>query len=230
MASDRQQRYMERQYVHPGEQEVSASTYNMVIGGVLAYGFIINCLMVALCSDAIYSLASNPIMFYIFYFAMIVVGSLMVNGSKNPVISFIGYNLIVIPLGFVLSIIITGFASIGYTSIIATAFGITAVVTLAMMAVSSAFPNFFLSLGRTLGITLLITIVVELVMMFLGANLGIIDYVVVLIFCGYIGYDWARANACAKTIDNAVDSAAELYVDIVNLFIRILSILARSRD
>jgi len=81
-----------------------------------------------------------------------------------------------------------------------------------------------------LGITLLITIVVEIVMMFLGANLGIIDYIVVLIFCGYIGYDWARANACAKTVDNAVDMAAELYVDIINLFIRILSILARSND
>jgi len=67
-------------------------------------------------------------------------------------------------------------------------------------------------------------------MMFLGANLGIIDYIVVLIFCGYIGYDWARANACAKTVDNAVDMAAELYVDIINLFIRILSILARSND
>lgn len=65
-------------------------------------------------------------------------------------------------------------------------------------------------------------------MFFAGAALGIFDYLVVLIFCGYVGYDWARANACAKTVDNAVDCAAELYIDIVNLFVRILSILSRS--
>ena len=35
-----------------------------------------------------------------------------------------------------------------------------------------------------------------------------------LIFSGYIGYDWARANAILKTLDNAIDSAAALYLDI----------------
>ena len=99
-----------------------------------------------------------------------------------------------------------------------------------MMAVSSVFPNFFLSMGRVLGISLLACIVIEVILMIAGAPLAIMDYIVVLIFCGYIGYDWARANACFKTVDNAIDSAAELYVDIVNLFVRILSILARNRD
>lgn len=154
----------------------------------------------------------------------------MVNGSSNPVVSFIGYNLIVVPLGLVLTVLLNLFSLAGYDAIIATAFGITTIVTIGMMMLSAAFPRFFLSLGRTLGVTLILTIVVEIIMLIAGASLGIIDYVVVLIFCGYIGYDWARANACAKTVDNAIDSAAELYVDIVNLFIRILSILARSRD
>ncbi len=54
-----------------------------------------------------------------------------------------------------------------------------------------------------------------------------IDWVVVLIFCGYIGYDWGRANQIPKTLDNAVDSAAALYMDIINLFLRILRILGR---
>ena len=109
------------------------------------------------------------------------------------------------------------------------AFGVTAVVTLAMMFISSIFPSFFLSLGRTLGVTLLLTVVIELIMYFAGFSLGIIDYVVVLIFCGYVGYDWSKANANLKTVDNAIDSAAELYVDIANLFIRILRIMARAQ-
>ena len=56
-----------------------------------------------------------------------------------------------------------------------------------------------------------------------------IDWAVVFIFCGYIGYDWGRANRIPKTVDNAIDSAAALYMDIINLFLRILRILGRRR-
>ena len=141
----------------------------------------------------------------------------MVHGSRNPVVSCIGYNFFVIPLGLIISASLQLLAYAGATDIVVTAFGITAIVTIAMMVASTLFPQFFLSLGRTLFVTLVITVILER-----------IDYVVVLIFCGYIGYDWAKANACARTLDNAVDSAAELYVDIAVLFMRLLSILARS--
>ena len=53
------------------------------------------------------------------------------------------------------------------------------------------------------------------------------DWIVALLFCGYIGYDWARANAIPNTLDNAIDSAAALYLDIINLFIRLLHIMSR---
>ena len=208
---------------------ISNEMYNLVIGGVLLYGFLVNCLMTAFLGESIMQFVyTNPIAFYIGYFILAIAGTIMIKKSDNPVISFIGYNLMVVPIGMVLSSVITLYGMVGYSGIVTTAFAITAVVTLLMMFVSSIFPNFFLSMGRTLGVTLLITIVVELVLMFIGADLGIIDYVVVLIFCGYIGYDWAKANAIEKTFDNAVDSAAELYIDIVNLFLRILRILARA--
>jgi FtsH-binding integral membrane protein len=58
---------------------------------------------------------------------------------------------------------------------------------------------------------------------------GWIDWAVAAIFCGYIGYDWGRAMRIPKTVDNAVDSAAAVYMDIVNLFARILRILGRRR-
>ena len=69
---------------------------------------------------------------------------------------------------------------------------------------------------------------VELVELFiLGIHHGVIDWIVVLIFCGYVGVDWGRANQIPKTLDNAIDSAAALYMDIINLFLRILRILGR---
>lgn len=228
--SDREERYRQRQYLTPGAQELSAQAYNYVLGGTLLYGFLVNCFMIKFCFSSILSLAENPVIFYLMYFVMVIVGSLMVNGSSNPVISFIGYNLIVVPLGLVLSLVLNAYAMAGYSSTITMAFGITALVTIAMMLAASIVPDFFLSLGRTLFFTLLVTVIIEVILSLTGHGLGVIDYVVVLIFCGYIGYDWARANACAKTVDNAIDSAAELYVDIVNLFLRILRILARNSN
>lgn len=44
-----------------------------------------------------------------------------------------------------------------------------------------------------------------------------------------IGYDWGRANRIPKTTDNAIDSAAAIYIDIINLFVRILRIMGRRR-
>ena len=55
------------------------------------------------------------------------------------------------------------------------------------------------------------------------------DYIFVIIFSLYIGYDWQKSQAYPPTLDNAVDSAADIYVDIVNLFIRLLAILGRNK-
>lgn len=213
-------------------KQISNEAYNLIIGGVLLYGFVINCIMTKCFGDSITRfMAGNYLAFFITYIVMVVVGTLMVNKSDNPVISFIGYNFIVVPLGMVLSSVLTIYNLAGYSDTITLAFALTAVVTLVMMFAATIFPSFFLSIGRTLFFTLLITFIAELFFTFvLHAELGIFDYIVVLIFCGYIGYDWAKANAIPKTVDNAVDSAAELYVDIINLFLRLLRILARANN
>ena len=221
----------DRSLYNEGDVEISERAYNLVIGGVLLYGFLVNCFMVAFFSDAAFDFVyNNTLMFYIVYIVMCIAGGLMVHRSSNPVISFIGYNFYVIPLGLIISASLQLLSYAGATDIVITAFGITAIVTIAMMVASTLFPNFFLSMGRTLFVTLAITVILELILTIAGASLGIIDYVVVLIFCGYIGYDWARANAIPRTVDNAIDAAAELYVDIVVLFMRLLQILARSNN
>ena len=111
---------------------------------------------------------------------------------------------------------------------ISEAIRITGLVTIAMMCLGTLFPAFFQKISGVLTIALLLVIVVELIEIFIfNTHHGILDWIVVLIFCGYIGYDWGRANQIPKTVDNAVDSAAALYMDIINLFLRILRILGR---
>jgi FtsH-binding integral membrane protein len=92
------------------------------------------------------------------------------------------------------------------------------------------FPAFFQKIVGALTVALIAVILVEVLGgLFFGWSHGITDWIVVLIFCGYIGYDWGRANAIPKTLDNAIDSAAALYMDIINLFLRLLRILGRRR-
>ena len=215
-----------------GAEVISESKFNLILGGCLFWGFLVNCILCSVFADSIVDFAyNNGIMFFISYFVLVVIGNLMVTKSDNPAMSFVGYNLIVIPVGMVISMALSIYVAEGYASIIPVAFGITAAVTLGMMLLSSIFPAFFSSnaMGKTLFITLLLTIVIEFILFLTGASLGIIDYLVVLLFCGYIGYDWARANEGVKTVDNAVDAAAMLYVDMANLFLRILRILARAQ-
>ena len=54
-----------------------------------------------------------------------------------------------------------------------------------------------------------------------------LDYVVILLFCGFIGYDTYRAQQCEPTVKMAIFNAVEIWLDLLNVFIRILSIVGR---
>jgi hypothetical protein len=53
------------------------------------------------------------------------------------------------------------------------------------------------------------------------------DVLVAGLFAFYIGYNWAIAQEYDCTIDNAIDACVGLYLNIVNLFLRVLSIMER---
>ncbi|MFT5719376.1 MAG: FtsH-binding integral membrane protein [Oleiphilaceae bacterium] len=202
---------------------ISATAYNLVIGLTLCWGFAINWLMVTNIDPQ--SIASiNPWIFFIGYFASCLFGIYLFNGSSNPLVSFIGYNFVVVPFGLIINMVVSRYDS----ALVSEAIRITGLVTIGMMCLGSMYPAFFKKISGALTVALLLVILVELVEIFVfGTHHGIIDWIVVLIFCGYIGYDWGRANQIPKTLDNAVDSAAALYMDIINLFLRILRILGR---
>ena len=99
------------------------------------------------------------------------------------------------------------------------------------MIVATAAPSVFQRMAGGLSVALLATIVVEaLGSIFFRSVYTITDWVVVGIMCMYIGYDWVRANSVQRTTTNAIAAASALYLDIINIFVRLLSILARSRS
>lgn len=218
----------ERQVLRSGEVEISERSFNLLIGGVLLWGFLVNFVMVAAFGAQITRMVENMGMvpFLIGYFVLVIAGSVMISKGSTG-LSFIGYNLIALPIGVVICACVDGVP----VSVVQSALLVTAIVTLSFMILASIFPGFFLSMGRVLGISLIVAILAEVVTTFLFHTYApIFEWIFVVIFSLYIGYDWARANTCARTVNNAVVLAASLYLDIVNLFLRILEIMSRRKD
>lgn len=202
---------------------IEARTYNLIMGLTLFWGFLVNWIIVANVPHE--SVASiRPLYFFVGYFVSVIAGISLFNRATHPTLSFVGYNLVVIPFVVILNLIIHQYDP----TIVLDAIRITALVALGMMVLGSLFPGFFQHIYRKLGLALLIVIGVRLIEIFIfHTEYGSIDWAIVLIFCGYIGYDWGRANRIPKTVDNAIGSAAALYIDIVNLFARVLRIRGR---
>ena len=203
--------------------KISANYFNFIIGMTLCWGFLMNWQMVqSIPPEAILAIGFWP--FTIAYLVCCIAGIFLFNTSDKPWVSFIGYNLVVVPFGCVINIVVAPYDP----ELVLTAVETTGIITLAMMLLGSAYPAFFFSIQRALVVTLLLVIVFELfTLFFMGADFYFIDWVVAIIFCGYIGLDWARAQQVPKTVDNAIDCAAALYMDNINLFLRILRIMGR---
>lgn len=204
---------------------VTERTYNLTIGLTLLWGVLINVVMATFFVYQILSL--NYLLVVVLYFAGTIGCSILVHKSSSPAVSFAGFTGMAISMGLLLTFYVTAFT--GHS--VAYAFIATALITVIMVLLSMLYPEFFRNLGRTLFVSLIGCILIELIgSLVLGLPMTIIDYAVALIFCGYIGLDWHRAQQFPKTMDNAVDSAADIYLDVVNLFVRILSITGKRRN
>ena len=204
---------------------VNERTYNMTIGLTLLWGVLINIVMATFFTYQILSL--NYILVLVLYFVGTIGCSILVHKSSSPAVSFAGFTGMAFSMGLLLTFYVTAFSG----NSVAYAFIATGLVTVIMIILSMLYPEFFRNLGRTLLISLVGCILVEVIgSLLLGLPLTIIDYVVALIFCGYIGLDWNRAQQYPKTVDNAIDSAADIYLHVVNLFVRILSITGKRND
>ncbi len=182
-----------------------------------------NAIIVLTCTD--FFIGLHPGVFFGGYIVLCLAGTFL-TVSKSPLVSFLGYNLVVVPIGAVLSVALPAYY---YKDIIAAAL-VTGLVVAIMLGLATAYPKFFAGLGRVLFLALTVSLIAQLVAMLLGYGGGVFNWIFVIIFSLYIGYDWFKAQSYPKTVDNAVDSALDLYLDIINLFIRLLDIISRARN
>lgn len=198
--------------------EISASLYNFIIGAVLLWGFFLTAVVQQQFAHMEFGWP-----FLIGYLVSSFIG-LMLSRSQNALLSLLGYHFIVVPTGMLLGPFVNALSP----KVLQNTLFLTGGVTFGMMGAATVFPAFFLKIGRALFFSLIALLVVSLLsMFFFPGAFAIIDYVAAGIFSLYISYDYARAQAIPKTMDNAVDVCIALYLDIINLFIRLASILSR---
>lgn len=113
-------------------------------------------------------------------------------------------------------------------SIILSAIGITIAMVVIFMIIGLLTKDLS-GLGSTLFACLIVVLILSLISMFV--NMPFLAYVIVLLFCGYVAYDFNKfKNEIKKnrTIDddNILNHVMDMYLDIINIFVQILDILS----
>lgn len=146
--------------------------------------------------------------------------------------AMISFGLYSMLTGLTLSIIFVAFE---ITSI-ALVFGATSLIFLIFAAIGYYTNIDLTKLGTYLLMGLLGIIIVTIINMFLGNET--IDLVIcilgILIFMGLIAYDMQKVKYYAEVIEDqdkaAIMGALELYLDFINIFLRLLQLFAKNRD
>lgn len=155
--------------------------------------------------------------------------------SKSPMVSGIG----VAGMSLALGLMIGPFVKLYDVNIVLEAVVLTGAVMVVMSLLGMAFPSFFLGIGSFLIAGLVFLIVFGFGQIFLVA-IGIhqanssglntlMAWAGIAIFSGLVAYDWVKALDGERTLDNAIDASGGLILDAVNLFLRILEILGKSK-
>ena len=202
---------------------ISARAYNVIMGMVVLYGLVVNYILCATVGASIYY-SIRPVMFQILYMVLAFGGTFIALRSDNAIVSFLGYNMVVLPLGILVSAVVEAYGGVS-SSVVLGAIYYTALITAIMVLSAMLFPGVFARIGGFLFAAVIGLIITGIISAFTGMFYGIYSYVGAIIFSLYIGYDFYRSQQFPKTLDNAVDCALDIYLDIINLFLFVLRII-----
>lgn len=211
----------ENVFERTGSSSMSARGFYGTLGLLVAFGLWLSSIMAAEFT------AWHPsiVMILLVGLGIPILGILIATMSDNPVISFIGYLMVAVPFGMLLGPTLNAYSP----EVVQKAMFYTAATTLVMGVAGVLYPGFFSRIGGALFMALIGLLVVRVIGLFVPSlgNMSVIDYIAAGIFSLYIGYDMHRASVMPHTLDNAVDAALSLYLDIINLFLSLLRIFDR---
>lgn len=210
-----------------GSDTMSRRSFYFALGCILTWGFFLTSVV----SERTATWQPSLMGFLFVGLVLPIIGIVISAKSNNALISFIGFNLVVIPFGAILGPVLAHY-ELAQPGVVTKAALVTTAVTGLMALSGIMFPQFYERAGSALFTALVCLLIVRVVQLFVPALQGVgwVEYLAVGLFALYIGYDMYRASVIPATLDNAVDVAVSLYLDIINLFLNLLRIFGSSDD
>ena len=166
-------------------------------------------------------------------YLVVAIGGLVVLIALNFAINTRGLNLFLLYLftfleGLALSRILGIYLGAGAGNILAEAFIITAITSLALSVYAWTTKRNFSNLGGYLFMGLILLIVAGLISIFFHSTLFVflISVLGVGIFSAYVLFYVQRARYMADTLPNAIGLTVSLFITVLNLFLYILMLLS----
>jgi len=209
-----------------GESTMSANLYAFWITFWTAVGIATSALAASLALSWEYSLV-----LFVPAFIASIVGILIAHNNDDPLISIGGYLLLTVSFGA-----ITGPVVAMYTpASVARILFLTTVVVIGLGIAGAILPKSLENWWSWLfgGLLLLLAGQVLLPLTaYLGVPVGnamtLWDWAGVALFSGFVLFDLNRAMRIPYTMNNAIDAAVEVYLDFINLLLRLLSLLGEA--
>jgi len=213
-----------------GPDELSKREYIAVVTLATVYGLVLSSVI------AYFTLDWRPSfwMMIIVGFVIPIIGIVISAKSDEWTISLFGYTLLIFGIGAIsgpaVSMLETGALMLALIS--------TAGVTIVMSVAGIIYPKSLEHWGGYLFgglLALLFVRIGQAILMSLGIYeslwyIPLVEYGAVILFSLYIVYDWNRALRLTRTLDNAIDCAVAIFLDIINLFWTIARILSNNND
>lgn len=165
--------------------------------------------------------------FFISFLAFIgvIVGISIFTQSQRALVSLLGVSMV----GYLLGMSIGPVLAYYNATTIISALQTTLLITLVMSTLGILFPRIIMKASGVV-IVLLLAVTISYWGQFLFSLFGIYspiimrttDYIAVALFSLLIWYDWSRAMALPRTVDNAIDASGGIAISIVNLFMTLL--------
>ncbi len=215
-------------WARTGESDMSARQYAAWITLLTAYGITISEVTASLVASRSFSL-----WFSLGAFAVAAIGVFMTWKNKSPAVSFVGYTLIAVAFGFIVGPLVARYTSASVARILF----LSGTMVLGLGFVGALIPRSLAGWWTWLLGGLLILLAGNVALPIaasigipVGTGWGALDWFGVILFSAIVVFDINHAMRIPYTMKNAIDSAAEIYLDFVNIAIRLLAAMGDDND
>ncbi len=211
-----------------GESDMSANQYAAWITSLMAYGIFVSAVTAYLAGGTTLTLWPTLAAFLI-----AALGVFLTWEHKSPVVSFVGYTLMVTAFGFLTGPTLARYTSASVVRILFLSGAMVLGLGMLGALIPQSLEGWWTWLLGGMLILLAGTVLLPLATLIgipVGSGWAGLDWFGIILFSAVVIYDINHAMRIPYTLKNAIDSAAEVYLDFVIIVIRLLAAMGDDDD